>query len=351
MLRAGSCADLLAVVPYLLGFHPQESLVLLALRRQRVELVARVDLPGTGGDPTGENPVADTASHLDDVRILRQVADAARSVAPEGVVLIGYSTVVGRAESALDAAVEEVADLPLIEVLRADGHRWWSRRCDEACCPAEGTPYVVETSRLAAEAVVAGLSALPDRGELAALVAGPPPTEVAGLASDAESIRIELARLSRPARQQEMHRLVLGAVAAIGVPGSPTWPAVPDRDLSLRLAALATDVHVRDVAWSLVDQPSFATHVALWQAVVAHAPDRLALAPLCLVGIAAWVGGHGALMVCALTRALEIDADYGMAQLLSDLNTAAVRPSLWEEVVGPLRAELGLEPPAVPSGR
>ncbi len=345
MLRAGSAADLLALVPYLLGFHPGESLVLLALRCRRVELVARVDLPGAVGGP--EVTAARIQREWD--RVLDQVGGAARSVGPEQVVLIAYSSVDGRAETALDAAVEELADLPLIEVLRADGHRWWSR-CDDGCCPEEGTPYAVGDSRLAAEAVLAGLTALPDRGELAALVTGPPSAEVADLETAAAVIGIGLATLPRRVRQREMERLVLDALSVLEAPGSATGSSPPDRGLSLRLAVLAADVHVRDVAWSMVEQPAAATHVALWQAVVRYAPGRLALAPLCLLGVSAWIGGNGALMVCALTRALEIDPRYGMAQLLSDLNAAAARPSLWAEVAGPLRAELGLEvaAPALP---
>ena len=37
--------ELLAAMPYLLGFHPQNSLVVLTLREDRLGLTARVDRP------------------------------------------------------------------------------------------------------------------------------------------------------------------------------------------------------------------------------------------------------------------------------------------------------------------
>ena len=333
-LRATTPADLLAVVPYLLGFHPRESLVLLALHSRRVELVARVDLPEVSDDP------------VDWDAAIGRLTDAARSVRPSGVVLIGYSVAEGRAEAALDAALDRLDGLPVIEVIHADGRRWWSRRCDDDCCPAEGTRYVVAESRLAAEAVVAGLSTLPDREDLVSQVAGPPPSELAELSAEAEAIRIDLATVSRLVRQRQMQQLVVEAMSTAVPNGSdgpgPFRPVGPDRALCLRLAALATDVRVRDVAWSMIDQSSI-DHLVLWQTVVRFAPGRLALAPLCLLGIAAWVGGQGALMVCAFTRALEIDPGYSMARLLCDLNSAAVRPSAWEETAEALRTELGVE--------
>ncbi|MGH3329093.1 MAG: DUF4192 family protein, partial [Streptomycetales bacterium] len=47
VLRLSSPGELVEVVPYLLGFHPEDSVVLLALEepRRRVGLTMRVDLP------------------------------------------------------------------------------------------------------------------------------------------------------------------------------------------------------------------------------------------------------------------------------------------------------------------
>src|SRR3712207_3632926 len=50
--RLSSPGEILAVLPSLCGFRPQESLVLMSLRgqRQRLGLTARVDLPDEGAE-------------------------------------------------------------------------------------------------------------------------------------------------------------------------------------------------------------------------------------------------------------------------------------------------------------
>jgi hypothetical protein len=48
-LRARGAPDLLALIPFKLGFHPQESLVAVFVRGRTVELVARMDLPPMRG--------------------------------------------------------------------------------------------------------------------------------------------------------------------------------------------------------------------------------------------------------------------------------------------------------------
>ncbi|HEX6075419.1 MAG TPA: DUF4192 family protein, partial [Micromonosporaceae bacterium] len=49
-LRLRSASDLLAAVPYLIGFHPSDSLVLVGFGDRMVRFLARADLPEPG-DP------------------------------------------------------------------------------------------------------------------------------------------------------------------------------------------------------------------------------------------------------------------------------------------------------------
>jgi hypothetical protein len=66
-LRLGHPRELLALVPYLLGFEPRDSAVLVGLRPpgHRVGLVARVDLPDLLR-PDGAELAAALADHLHD---------------------------------------------------------------------------------------------------------------------------------------------------------------------------------------------------------------------------------------------------------------------------------------------
>ena len=127
-IRVAGPGDLLAVVPRLLGFTPEESLVVLGLKgeRGRVELAMRYDLPPAAS-------AADIAEHA--AHALTR-AEVPRTVA------IGYGTgpQVTPAMDAVRASVTE-AGVEVREALRVDEGRYWSYLCkDPACHPVEGTP-------------------------------------------------------------------------------------------------------------------------------------------------------------------------------------------------------------------
>jgi Domain of unknown function (DUF4192) len=44
-MKLRSPNELLAVVPYLLGFHPSDSIVALSMRDRRIGLIQRIDIP------------------------------------------------------------------------------------------------------------------------------------------------------------------------------------------------------------------------------------------------------------------------------------------------------------------
>ena len=50
-IRLGGPSDILAVLPYQLGFHPRDSLVVVSLHGTRMGLVQRIDLPAAEHAP------------------------------------------------------------------------------------------------------------------------------------------------------------------------------------------------------------------------------------------------------------------------------------------------------------
>jgi hypothetical protein len=74
--------------------------------------------------------------------------------------------------------------------------------------------------------------------------------------------------------------------------------------------------------------------------VVTRVPPVLAPAPLCLLGMAAWVSGHGALVNCCWERVSQLDPDYSMAKLLSDIGERGIPPSIWQVIKDDMQAEL-----------
>lgn len=156
-LSVRSPADMVAAVPYLLGFHPADSVVVVAVRGRRVVFAARGDLPAPGADP------GPAARHLAQV-VARQDADAAT--------VVGYGPA-ARVTGVVDAIGDALtaAGLVVLDALRVTEGRWFSYLCVEpSCCPPEGTPYDPAASQVSAAAVFAGQVALPDRAALAAQV-------------------------------------------------------------------------------------------------------------------------------------------------------------------------------------
>ncbi|MEU9827665.1 DUF4192 domain-containing protein [Micromonospora chersina] len=306
-LAVRSPGDLVAAVPYLLGFHPADSVVVVAMRGRRVVFAARGDLPEPGTDPRPP------ARHLAEV-VARQGTDAAT--------VIGYGPA-ARVTAAVDAVGQALdrTGLLVLDALRVTDGRWWSYLCAEpACCPPEGTPYDPAASEVSAAAVFAGQVALPDRAALAAQVSplgGPVRVamrqatarahrRLAGLA-DAPSIRSAGVAAVRTAfrRHRRGERLGDDEVA---------W-----------LTVLLTHLPVRDHAWSRTDGRD--ADISLWTDVLRRAEPELIAAPGSLLAFAAWRAGHGAVAAVALERVLAAHPGYSLAVLLDDALRRGLSPS------------------------
>jgi hypothetical protein len=314
-LRLRSPADLLAAVPYLLGFHPSDSIVVLALRGSRTVFHVRADAPPAGADAAGLDELA------------RHVATVVLRQRPTGALVVGYGAadridpVLGCTRRAL-----ERAGVHLVEVLRADKGRFWSYLCTDAvCCPAEGTLFDVSSSPVAAAATYAGCVALPDRAALETSVAPihDPAMEaaVSECASDLKVLRRGSSRrwrsVARRALGEALERYAIGGRLA-------------DEELA-RLAVLVNHIAARDDAWQkMLAGPPRDEHVALWRDAIRRLPDRYVAAPATLLALAAWRTGDGALAWVAVDRALAADPSYSMALLVAQALQAGVPPSIFD---------------------
>jgi hypothetical protein len=316
-IRLSAPSDVLAVVPYLLGFHPEDSVVVLFVRRGRVELTARVDVvpPEIAGE------------------LAAYVGRLADQHGASELILVGYGGQAADVRELLANLADLLEPLGLGDVIYADGRLWWSLQCSASCCPPEGTPYDLSTHPIAATAVYAGLSCRSDRDDLAAEIAGPPVIEHDALRLLAAEVRTEIEELDRVGRCNLMATLVGVAVAG--------RDRLDDRGCA-KLAVLAHDIHVRDVAWSLLSADLAEQHQRLWRQVVSRTVPPYEPAPLCLLGLAAWIGGDGALMNCCIERIAAVDPEYSLGQLLDEISRAAVAPSLWDDLGPAIRAGLSV---------
>ncbi len=174
-------AELIAVVPFVMGYHPNNSVALVGLTGSRVEFAACHDLPPPDWTDADARVAAET------------VADAVVRQRSDRVVIVGYGTA-KRAMPTLLRSAEAVRrrGIEVFDVMRVDAGRWWSYACsDRECCPPEGTPCLPGNSAIAAEATFHGKVALPSRKDLIAQVAA-----VDGLE------RVEMARATERARRR-----------------------------------------------------------------------------------------------------------------------------------------------------
>jgi hypothetical protein len=295
-LTARSAEDLLALVPVVLGFEPDDSIVMLTLDAHQT-FHARVDLP----------PDRRGVAEVVEVLLEPAVRHGARAV-----VLLLYTA----DDDLARAVVRRVRRGPggrvpaLAEALRVDRGRWYPLLRRRRDLGATGVPFDVSSHPFVVEAVVAGRVLHGSRAALAATLR-PDPAAVAAIA------------------------------AARVTPGSAAWVArvieewvprddPPPDDVTARLLASIAVPRVRDVAWTSVPRAAARDHARFWEGLVRRAPDELVAHAAAVLALCAWVAGDGALAWCAVDRAREEDADHSLARLVADLLTAAVPPADWE---------------------
>lgn len=328
-----SPADMIAAIPYLLGFHPTESMVVVGMRDQRIEFAARGDLDAPPGSVDYYTAV-----------VLRQDVEA--------VAVLGYgpADLVDGPVKETSAALEQHG-LTLIEALRVSADRYWSYLCaNPECCPPDGVPYDVASSDIAVAATLSGQVALPDRQALVRRI---------------EPVALLARESMRQATERAVVRLaeMLGAAAPGDVLGGR---AVRDEGAAAVRAAVArhreggqlTDdevawltvllVHlpVRDYAWEHTGHEDW--FVDLWADVVRRAEEELVAGPASLLAYAAWRSGQGALAHAGIDRALAADPAYAMALLMRDVLQRAIPPSTLDEYPVPEQSRAGAWRPRAP---
>lgn len=368
-IRVSEPRELLAYIPYRLGFRPRQSAVVVSLRggRRRIGLVARVDLADLADPMTGPQVAEGLATHL--------WRDGA-----ERVVLVGYDDA-ARTEGgwrtelqvALDNALDALeATIPETQVWVVDDARYYAFDCqDEACCPAAGRPLGdLEATQVSAQMVFSGASVAAHRGAT---------TEVSPAPKGA---RYNVRRVAR--RWQDRRNELAGGAEGPGggwceelrgwcLESLDAWhaalaAAASDADLAARwlgrIDAGLHDTYVRDLIVTsavlgpgqvpgLHDEPETLVRQRVGDAfdalfdpqdglepdagrlgaagrtlrsVMAHtSPDRHAPAATVLA-VLAWWSGDGAAANDWLRRAFAVDPGYSFARLLASALEAGLPP-------------------------
>jgi Domain of unknown function (DUF4192) len=296
-LHVNGPADLLGAVPYLLGFHPEESLVIIGLNESKVVVTARLDLT----DIVGSRVLADTLAAI----------KRGHATAIVGAVFTETPVPNQPIGAHLDEQARGVG-LDVVDTLIITRNRWRSLRCPDAqCCPPEGTPMPDGPTVLDAAATYAGLTALPSRKVLADFFTPLPGRQ--DLADQLTHHQYEQLSAVLNAKQngydRSVTRALFAAQRAAQAGQMPTDAAVARYGVALQSYA------VRDAVWLAVDD-SRLTGIELWVNLARRLPGPYNAAPLFLAAWSTWRVGNGALAGIAAELALESDPGYSAADLL-----------------------------------
>lgn len=348
---------LVASLPYLLGFEPGESLVVVWTKGGRLLLTQRVDLPAEDRqvDLTefANVLVRPLKDHDPDEAVL-VVIEEVNALATAGARVVGDSPdehrVAGEAgafaagslprNELIDAVTTAVTELDVFvrDAIYISRGRFRSYLCVDDCCPVNGRVVdPVIANSVAASFAVSGVSALPSRADLVAVLE-PDPIGVARI----EPLIID--------REQEIDD-------SLGTGGSAAVEAWRDDQID-HLASLIcgsedlSDAHTVDVLVGLCDVRVRDT--LLWHLNSAHdrygcldrllialrlAPDGYVAPVATCAALVAWLLGDGARASIAIDRALSDDPEYSLAVLVGMSISVGLPPAAWKEVMAQLTVE------------
>ncbi|MFJ9418697.1 DUF4192 domain-containing protein [Streptomyces sp. NPDC101227] len=333
-----SPAELADALPYLMGFYPDDSVVLVALHGPRGRFGGRVRL----GIPADAAQWPDAADQLADCLISAAQDPGERPAAI--VVYLCQEPAAGQSGKDVKDRLRPLAqllrtacgalDVPVLEALCISNGRHWSYCCpDFRCCPADGTPLALPgTTVMAAAAAYAGVQVRGSLKEMEARLA--PRTGPRGAdqerALDAAAAAL-LPRMLRPDGAAAVRRETLDLAEAMIRRFRLDTPAGSNRARDACDDALITDDeaaalilglqdrNTRDRAAEWMEDPVAAPALRLWRALARRCaggyPEH-AVAPLTLAGWVCWATEDAPSARVTLGRALALDPGYVFADLL-----------------------------------
>jgi hypothetical protein len=331
IVKLRSPADILGALPYVLGFHPRESLVVMCLHgpRKRQGLTMRFDLPDVEDETRFVAEVRERTSYQRALAVLL----VCFTDAPDADGVLPRQGLVDDLRDAL-----ALRGTGLGETLLVRGGRWWSYTCTGPCCPADGTALPAELTaaagHFAAEVVANGAALLPDREALKASIQPDRGVLVQTVLDHVydqvgDALVVELAQHGWVAVRTAT---VVAARAALdryeqGQSGLANEEAA-------RIVLGLRDKHARDeiATWGAAARRDNAPMLSLLTDLARKAPLPDAAPPCTLLAWVAYMSGNGSLANVAVERALASEPDYTMAQLIADGLEHQVPPSTLRRV-------------------
>jgi hypothetical protein len=309
--------DLMAAVPFLLGYQPLDSIVMITLKDDAVGMAMRIDFP----EDIDPDQIDSFVSHLG-----RENA--------ESVLLVAYvPDHVFDCMPLLTAISEalELRSISLRESLVIQAGRWRSMLCsDLECCPPEGSPIPeFKESRIAAEQVAQGRP-LPFEGITSLIESIASQETPISILNELELLSpIDYKHSAQPLQRE-------GAIAVSTFLAEFKLHGVVDEKLTALVLMRLHDLQVRDFALGIINSENIDSYWSAWRWLLTIAPKNF-IAPVASIFAAiSYERGDGVLAQRALDRAFADEKEYPLALLLRRVFTAGWPP----EMFATMRAEL-----------
>jgi len=311
--------DLLAAIPFLIGYHPTDSLVLVSLQDESVGMAMRVDYP--------QDRLSESTAQLIDSLVMHLLREGG-----DGALVVAYAPIdrddAGEMLETLASAIR-ASGISVREVLQVQSGRWRSALCNESdCCPPLGRELPeISASRIAAEQVAQG---------------HPMPFLNSGALTDSIS-SLELSQDSDFQRQvaialtsQKVGAICVIDLASRFISGAMGADIAADQELSAKVISALEDIQVRDFALGSHSESTLPIYSMMWRYLLRIAPVGYVAPVACLLAALSYENGDGALANRCLDRAITDDPTYSLATLLRRVFSAAWPP----EAFSAMRREL-----------
>ncbi|MFF0063942.1 DUF4192 domain-containing protein [Streptomyces sp. NPDC005279] len=331
----GELADAL---PYMMGFHPNDSIVLVALHGSRGRFGGRLRL-GIPRSPREWSPVAEQLAQC-----LIEGSER-RGSRPDGIVVfLCQDPADGETSGSVMERLRPLAqrlrtacgtfEVPVYEALCISDGRYWSYCCPDArCCPPEGSTLALPgTSVMAAAAAYAGVQVRGSLREMEGRLAPWTTPAASGQekALDTAGSALLPRILDGTGREQvaaetlALARRLMKRIGETSQDGGPAESDVADDRLVTHDEAAAVilglqDRDTRDRAAEWMEGADAEPALRLWRTLARRCVgpySEHAAAPLTLAGWVAWSTGDEPGARVALGLALRVDPEYVFARLL-----------------------------------
>lgn len=314
-VRVRGASELRASIPYLLGFYPERSVVLLGLQHDgNVSVTIRADAPRTAEDA---------------VAVVHQVAPVLQRCSPHRV-LVAYCDEY-EVSAADEIAREQIASsaLRLYETVRELAPLLERELTSYGLDPqfiwpeTPGMPRSGEgpVPQIAVANAVAGRRLLRNRAEVRAQL-----EPISG--SVRRQVREQITALEAvPLARMDLFALVTDILEGYAVAAESGSGSAPTEARHVAVCALALrDVILRDLLIIVIAQERAWWQPDLWCRAVRLAPTTDVAAIATVAAVTAYLTGDGALAQSACDRALQHDPDYSLAAMVADSLRLGIRP-------------------------